>query len=308
VLLSDTGLYSDPGAQRLSRGVQLYVPNFALWSDGADKQRWIALPEGGWIDSGDMDRWRLPIGTRVWKEFSLDGQRLETRLIERYGVGEDDYWMGAFVWQEDQTDAVFAEAGEHDLLGTPHDAPSQHDCGACHDGEPGRVLGFSALQLAPPAAEDGAEAAAAAPAGQVTLQSLVDERWLSTPPVEGAHYGPPGDGVSMAALGYLHANCGHCHNPWAAPWDMTHMLLRLDVESVTLEESGVFQSIVGQSLDHFEADEFALRVTPGDPEQSAIVLRMEARRSRMQMPPLATEEADSSGLDSVRRWVAGLHE
>jgi hypothetical protein len=320
VLLSDTGLYADPGAQRVASGLLLYEPNYTLWSDAADKQRWISLPAGGWIDSSDMDRWRLPIGTRVWKEFSLDGQRLETRLIERYGTGADDYWMGAFAWLEDQTDAVFVEGGERDLLGTAHDAPSQRDCGACHDGEPGRVLGFSALQLARFGASDGASVAgsqttesedlpvAPAPGGQVTLASLAADDWLSTPPPADAHYGPPGDGVTAAALGYLHANCGHCHNPWAAPWEMTHMLLRLDVENVTAEDSGVFQSIVGQSLDHFEAPDYALRVVPGEPDHSAIVARMEARRSKMQMPPLATEEPDELGVDSVRRWVARLHE
>jgi hypothetical protein len=318
-VLSDTGLYSDPGAQRLASGIERYQPNFALWSDGADKQRWISLPEGGWIDSSDMNHWRLPIGTRVWKEFSLDGVRLETRLIERYGTGADDYWMGTFVWQEDQTEAVFAEDGGRDLLGTAHDAPSQKDCGTCHGGEPGRVLGFSALQLARPeepasVTDDssgiGYDMPIAAPEAEepVTLAGLSAHGWLSSPLQPDTHYGPPSDELAAAALGYLHANCGHCHNPWAAPWASTHMLLRLDVENVTAEESGVFQSIVGQSLDHFEAADFDLRVVPGEPEHSAIVARMEARKSRMQMPPLATEEADSSGIESVSRWVANLHE
>jgi hypothetical protein len=303
--LSETGLFADAAAQRLGSGVALYEPNFALWSDGADKRRWVALPPGGWIDSSDMNHWRLPIGARVWKEFSLDGVRLETRLIERYGSGKDDYWMGAFVWQEDQADALLVEDGERDVLGTPHDAPSTRECNSCHAGEPGRVLGFSALQLARPDEEvevDGADV------GPVTLERLVADGQLSAPPERGVHYGPPGDETTAAALGYLHANCGHCHNPWAAPWSITHMLLRLDVEDATVEDSGVFQSIVGQPLDHFQAPDFSQRVVPGAPEQSAILARMAARSSRMQMPPLATEEADSSGLDSVTRWVAKLHE
>jgi hypothetical protein len=308
-LLSETGLFSNQAARRLARDVSPYTPNFALWSDGADKQRWIALPDGSRIDSTDMDRWQLPIGTRVWKEFSLGGRPLETRLIERYGTGDDDYWMGAFVWQEDGRDASLAPEGEHDLLGTAHDAPSQRECGACHGGEPGRVLGFSALQLPAGSPEDLTvnTAVVGAVRPEVTLTRLVAAEFL-VPLPSGAHYGPPGDPVTAKALGYLHANCGHCHNPWAAAWRMTNMLLRLDVENVTPEESGVFQSIVGQSLDHFDAPEFELRVMPGEPEQSAIIARMESRAQRMQMPPLSTEEADSSGVDAVRRWVASLHE
>jgi hypothetical protein len=310
-LLSETGLYVDPGAQRVASDISPYAPNFALWSDGAEKRRWIQLPEGGWIDSTDMDHWRLPIGTRVWKEFSLDGQRLETRLIERYGTGPDDFWMGAFVWDESGTDAVFVADGERDLLGTAHDAPSQRECGSCHSGEPGRVLGFSALQL--PRGEapgPGSQVPSVSGAGrpEVTLARLAAAGWLSQPPPSDAHYGPPGDDVTARALGYLHANCGHCHNPWAMPWGMTHLLLRLDVESVNAEDAPVFQSVVGAELDRFTSPDLELRVAPGDPDRSAIVARMEARGSRMQMPPLATEEADEHGVDAVRSWIESLTE
>jgi hypothetical protein len=310
-LLSETGLYADPIKQRFASDVSPYEPNFALWSDGADKRRWIQLPAGGWIDTTDMDRWRFPVGTRLWKEFSLDGKRLETRLIERYGTEADDWWMGAFVWDDAGSDAVFVEDGERDLLGTSHDAPSQQQCGACHSGEPGRVLGFSALQL-PRGDEPGpgsqVPVRAGAPRPEVTLARLVAADWLSEPPPSGAHYGPPGDDVTAQALGYLHANCGHCHNPWAMPWGTTHLLLRLDVENVNAEDSPVFQSLVGAPLDHFEAPDLEQRVSPGEPDRSAILKRMEARGGRAQMPPLATEAVDEHGIDLVRRWVESLSE
>jgi hypothetical protein len=308
-LLSETGLYADPGLQRVASDISPYEPRFALWSDGAQKRRWIQLPEGGWIDTTDMDHWRFPIGTRVWKEFSLDGRRLETRLIERYGTEDDDFWMGAFVWDEAGTDAVFVEDGERDLLGTPHDAPAQRECGACHSGEPGRVLGFSALQLPQgdaPGPGSQLPAVPGAPRPEVTMARLVAADWLSTSPPSAARYAPPGDAATAQALGYLHANCGHCHNPWAPTWGMTHMLLRLDVESVNAEDSPVFQSIVGGELDRFEAEDLELRVTPGDPDRSAIVTRMASRSAGIQMPPLATEEADEHGVELVRSWVESL--
>lgn len=308
-LLSETGLYIDPGAQRVASDISPYEPNFALWSDGADKQRWIQLPENGWIDTTDMDRWRFPIGTRVWKEFSLDGQRLETRLIERYGTDADDYWMGTFVWDASGTDAVFVADGERDVLGTTHDAPAQRACGSCHSGEPGRVLGFSALQLpqgAAPGPGSQVPAAASASRPEVTLERLIAADWLSSAPPSGGHYGPPGDDLTAQALGYLHANCGHCHNPWATPWGTTHLLLRLDVGSVNAEESAVFQSIVGAELDHFQATEAELRVSPGDPDRSAIIERMASRRPSVQMPPLATEAVDEHGVDLIRRWIETL--
>ena len=46
-----TGLYSDFAAKLMAPGVREYKPAVALWSDGAVKRRWIALPAGSVIDS-----------------------------------------------------------------------------------------------------------------------------------------------------------------------------------------------------------------------------------------------------------------
>lgn len=310
--LAETGLYTDLASGELSGSARAFEPSFVLWSDGASKQRWITLPPGTQIDTSDMDRWAFPVGTRVWKTFALDGVALETRLIERYGLAPDDFWMGSFVWNAEQSDATFSEAGQQDVLGTAHDAPAQERCAACHNGEPGRLLGFSALQLSvlpevlpevsSDVSPDGAESA-----GDVwNLARLAEEQRLSAPPEPGVHYAPPGDADTAAALGYLHANCGHCHNPRGTSWPDTQMMLRLDVLSGSPEETRLFQSVVGQELQYFRADPGTLRVTPGAPETSALVARMNVRGPKEQMPPLATETVDAEGLELVRRWIAGL--
>lgn len=295
--LSQTGLYADLGARSLAPGVRGFEPSFKLWSDGADKARWIALPEGATIDTTDMSRWSFPVGTRLWKEFSLDGTSLETRLIERYGSGPSDYWMGAFVWEADGSDAVLSEAGADNVLGTEHDAPARERCPACHNGEPGRVLGFSALQLArSPAALD--------------LAALADEGWLSQPPADGSAFSIADDADGAAALGYLHANCGSCHNPRGAAWPDTQMLLRLDIESDAVQSAPVIDSLVGQRLQYYRDQGGAItqRVVPGQPASSGLVARMQVRGPKEQMPPLATEQVDSAGVDIVSRWIASLSE
>src|SRR5581483_5548075 len=132
--LSETGLYADIAARTTAAGVTSFVPNNVLWADGADKQRWIRLPPGTQVDTSNMDHWVFPIATKVWKEFSIGGVLLETRLIERYGTGPQDFWMGAFVWSADQSDATFAESGQSDINGTQHDAPAQRLCTNCHNG------------------------------------------------------------------------------------------------------------------------------------------------------------------------------
>ena len=48
---------------------------------------------------------------------------------------------------------------------------------------------------------------------------------LSHPPAAGGY--PLGaDAATAAALGYLHANCGHCHNQNGTAWPDTQMVLR----------------------------------------------------------------------------------
>src|SRR5690349_12344978 len=65
--LSETGLYADFPSRTLAAGVIRYSPRFELWSDGADKARFLLLPAGTTIDTSDMDNWVFPVGTKAWK-------------------------------------------------------------------------------------------------------------------------------------------------------------------------------------------------------------------------------------------------
>src|SRR5580765_5729716 len=57
MLLSQTGLYANTATGELAAGVVAFQPQFALWSDGATKKRWVKLPAGAKIDTTDMDFW-----------------------------------------------------------------------------------------------------------------------------------------------------------------------------------------------------------------------------------------------------------
>ena len=297
--LSETGLFADAATKRITEDALPFEPTYWLWSDGADKRRWLRLPPGTRIDTTAMDHWVFPIGTKLWKEFSLGGVLLETRLIERYGDGPEDYWMGAFVWDVEQTDAVLAPDGQTDINGTPHDAPAQKDCLACHRGDTGRVLGFSAMQLS--RADDDSRVGP-------TLTDIIRRNLLSAPPDGGSTppFSVPGDAVTAAALGYLHANCGHCHNRNGTAWPDTQMVLRVTTHDTDVESSDLYLSLVGQTLQYWRGGAITKRVLPGDPDASAIVARMSARGNEDQMPPLATEENDPTGIAKVRAWIAAL--
>lgn len=299
VHLAETGLLADAATVRIAADALAFEPTYWLWSDGADKRRWLRLPPGTRIDSADMDHWIFPVGTKLWKEFSLDGVLLETRLIERYGDGPEDYWMGAFVWNAEQTDAVLASDGQKNINGTAHDAPQEKDCGACHRGEPGRVLGFAALQLS-----RGPDATRVGP----TLAELAKRKLLTAPPDPGADapFALSGVPETVAAMGYLHANCGHCHNRNGTAWPDTQMVMRLQTDETDVASSGVYRSLVGQGLQYWRGGAITQRVAPGDPGGSAVVARMSARGNDDQMPPLATEELDPAGMAKVASWISSL--
>jgi mono/diheme cytochrome c family protein len=277
--LSRTGLYSDTARKRVAPELRAYEPAFALWSDGADKRRWLYLPSGALIDSSDMDHWQFPIGTVAYKEFSRAGRRIETRVIARIGVSE--YWMGAFLWKDDESDARYVPDGQRNARGTDHDVPSSTQCGTCHNGEPGKLLGFSAVQ-----------------------QPRVARELLSHPPR--IPFAPPGDPTTARALGYLHANCSHCHNPNGSARPDTDMNLRLSVGDRNVASTHAYLGTVGRPLQSFAGSELSARVLAGDPSGSAVLQRMLTRESALRMPPLGTERVDPSGVAAVRAWITSL--
>jgi len=286
------GLYVDAACQRLARDLAAYDPQFWLWSDGTDKERYIALPEGATIDASRPDGWVFPVGTRVYKTFLLEGVRLETRYFEK--VREDEgigaWEMRTYAWNEAQDRAVEVTEGATDVLGTGHDIPAVALCAHCHagGGQPDVLLGFSALQLNH--------------SGSALSLDGLNAAGVLAPPVSPAQADIPStDPTVRAALGYLHANCGHCHGGFV-PRAGLELFVRSGLPS--LEETGVYRSAVGRPS-AWTAPGATLRVAPGDPDGSTLTRRMGMRGSA-QMPPLATERIDPTGLEAVRAWIAAL--
>jgi hypothetical protein len=294
-----------------------YKPAYELWSDGLVKRRFIYLPAGAQIATGpnpvtgaapNMDRWVFPVGTRFLKEFARasDGKKVETRIWERTATG---YTFGTFVWRADQSDADYTESGGTSVLplddGTPHDLPRQNECTRCHDGETGKGLGFSAVQLSK----------APASAGDVTLSAVIARGWLSHPPatLPAATGSPiPGTATEAAGMGVLHANCGHCHNPLGQANTLT-MELRVRYGETTASTTKLWTTTVGVPTQAYNKNGITLRINPGPagagngvPTMSATWFRY-SERNNDQMPPLGTVHVDTTGsLKRLEDWIKGL--
>ena len=294
------GLYEDGSCTVLAAGLRAYEPQFELWTDGATKERHIFIPDGLQIDTTNPDNWVYPVGTRIYKTFSLDGMRLETRLLEktRAGVGVGSWSPTVYAWnmaQNSVTDVTNAAPAElENVLGTTHDIPDGRTCLRCHLGRDGHdmVNGFSAFQIN----YDGAG---------VSYQDLLDDGDIANA-FPAADAVAPGDATAIAGLGYLHANCGYCHRPGGDPAaEGTGFFMRLEVgASATVEATTAYRTGVNTPGRNF--GDALCRFMPGNPTNSTAVHRMSSREIGILMPPLATEVAHPAGIAEVSAWVNGL--
>ena len=299
--LQDTGLYSDFAALQVDETHLAFSPQYPLWTDGAAKRRWISLPPGSTIDASDPDAWVFPVGTRLWKEFSFAGRRVETRLMER----RPDGWLyAAYAWSADGREAQRVSArgrrGAYPLEGgRSHAIPGVIDCKVCHQGGRSEVLGFSAVQLS---AQRDPGALHAEPS-DVDLNVLI-ERGLLVGLPDPMRMAPPAidaaSALERAALGYLHGNCGHCHNE-QGPLANVGLFLRQPAGAAgraiaSTVNRPVRKPLPGQS-------EATLRIEPQHPDRSALMQRVASRSPALQMPPLGTELADRQAVDLLRRWI-----
>ena len=167
--------------------------------------------------------------------------------------------------------------------------PAAGECSACHAGRRSFILGFSAIQLAASAAAD-----------EIDLDGLIQRGLLSNPPERWPVV--PGNAVEAAALGYLHANCSHCHNQTRPERsgarcfdpekddDFTLAVAQLD----DVLSTPTYRTVVGHA------------VKRGNPDDSKLYKLVSSRGLFKQMPPLASEKVDSAAVANLRLWIEGL--
>ena len=286
--LTETGCVDPKAPTRAPGGAIPYSVNSPLWSDGAQKDRWLFVPEGkkiGVLPDGDLD---VPPGSVAVKTFTVGGKAIETRLFVRY---EDGGWAGySYEWNDEQSDAVLlAESKTKDLPGGGSwYFPSRGECFACHTPQAGFTLGLEARQLN--REEGGNVLDRFAP----VLEAPIAKD--AFPPLRAAD--TPGASAEERARGYLHGNCSMCHRPGSGAGAATFDL-RVDR---SLSDTRTC-NVAPQAGDLGVAD--AKIVTPGDPARSTLALRMRALEPN-RMPPLATRVIDEAGVAAVESWIRDL--
>jgi glucose/arabinose dehydrogenase len=141
--LSQTGCVDARDPRKPAPGLIPYDINVPFHSDGAAKERWIALPNQLAISATAEYRLELPLGSVVMKTFTRGGKRLETRLLMR------TQYLGRYVgysyrWNDDESDAVLLDDGQ---VIDDWWYPSRGQCFSCHNSATGFTIGLELAQL-----------------------------------------------------------------------------------------------------------------------------------------------------------------
>jgi parallel beta-helix repeat protein len=298
-----------------------------LFTDYAEKYRFIFVPEGrqgGYSNREVMD---FPVGTIIAKTFTMPHDFLnpaageviiETRLL----LHREDGWVALpYIWREDTGDADLTLAGGTRSLSwidangmtrsTVYEIPDANMCKTCHTRSlPETGSGASSLEqvvsLIGPKARflnmdndyDG-----------VTVNQL---RYMEQ---KGILVGVPEDPQSIdtvpdwedtaasledRAKGYLDINCAHCHRPegFAA-----NSALFLDYWREVDENYGICKTPVaaGSGSGGLQFD-----IVPGNADESITAYRMDSNEPDVRMPEIGRTLIHDEGVELVREWINSL--
>jgi uncharacterized repeat protein (TIGR03806 family) len=290
-VLSMTGCFNPADPRQPVPAMIPYEVNAELWSDGAAKDRFFAIPDGTTITvnaDGDFD---FPNGSVLAKTFWLGGKRIETRLFMRH---MDGTWAGySYEWNDQETEATLLPGAKSRVVGTQTwHYPSRAQCLACHTAVAGSTLGPELAQL---------NRTITYPTGRVRnqLSTLEGLGFLSAPlPATLPRLESPfGTGpLEDRARAYLHANCSGCHRMGAGqgPADFRWQLRFMQTNTCNALPQQGDLGITGARL-----------IVPGSPATSLVSVRMHALDAS-RMPSLGTSVVDAQGTALIDQWISSL--
>ena len=299
--LSAFGFFTDLPARTPAARVTPYTLNTPLFSDYAEKQRYVYLPAGaraGYQPDVTLD---LPVGAALIKTFGYQQNgafhALETRVLLHRAGG----WIALpYVWNADGTDAVLKRAGQRipvtftDPAGASHSisyqVPNQNQCKDCH------ALSGAVTPIGPKVRNlnDGHQLQSWAAAG------LLDRLPADAPRL--ARWDDASAPLAARATAYLETNCAHCHNPAGAA---SNSGLFLDWHQPDATARGIGKPPVAAG----RGSGGRLRdIVPGRPDESILLFRMASTEPGVAMPELGRNVPHAEGVKLVRDWIASMPE
>jgi uncharacterized repeat protein (TIGR03806 family) len=321
--LSETGLFTSVKGHQTDPALVPYSVNAPLWSDGAHKERFIALPDDLQIDFTAGRGWNFPDGAVLVKTFSLDleagnpatRKRIETRLLTR----QQGEWIGySYQWNDEQTDATLVASPGLDRTFTIRDSsapggkrdqtwhyPSRAECMVCHSRAANYVLGLTEVQMNKLHDYGGVvdeQLRTLEHIGMFKLKPVGKDKELRLPkrPHEYRRLVDPYDtkqDLDARARSYLHANCSNCHVGAGGGNSAIELEFFTKSDKVNMFDVKPNHHTFGLSD--------AKIIASGSPERSTLYYRI-AHRGQGQMPPLATSIVDQQAVQLMQDWIKSL--
>ncbi|MRI00429.1 T9SS type A sorting domain-containing protein [Kriegella sp. EG-1] len=321
-LLSQTGAFSDIENLTPTDGLIPYDLVESFWSDGAEKKRWMAIPNDGnhnatdeKIKYTDVDDWDFPIGSVLVKHFELPidernptiTKRLETRFSIKASDG--NFYFVTYKWNEEQTDATLLTSGlEENIRITKANGssetqtwsyPSTIDCVSCHNPTTGGVIGAKSRFLNkdytyPKTGNTGNQLVTLSHLG-ILDQAITDADTngiLTSKSIDDATAS-----LDEKARSYLDLNCAYCHRPGTGNRGDFDLRLNLDlVQTGVLSASPYIPlGIPNEKI-----------VAAGDVGSSILYHRMNSIDPAIKMPPISKNKIDIKAVTLINEWIGQL--
>ena len=288
-----------------------YDINSVLFSNYAEKLRFVKLPPGSKANYTTGGPLELPPGTVIIKNFYYEndfrkpgkGRRiLETRLL----VNEETGWTAyPYAWNDEQTEAFYDVAGDIKKVSYINAAgkrsdidyiiPNKNQCKGCHiRGDKMQPIGPTAMQL------NREHEYASGRQNQLTYwqqQGLLNGLPALNTIGKFAGIDDRSQSVESRARAYLDVNCGTCHHP-QGPANTSGLFLHYDQDQSV--ELGIMKSPVAAGRG---AGKNSFDIVPGKPHKSILSFRMQTNDPGIAMPELGREQVHKEGVRLIKEWI-----
>jgi parallel beta-helix repeat protein len=315
--LSDYRLFSDPTnpmEDPNGNGIG-YDLNTPLFTDYANKYRFVFVPEGARAAYRSQDVFDFPVGTIISKTFTIqadlrdDGsaeELIETRLL----IHRKEGWTALpYIWNAEKTDAVLKVTGGTqpvtwiDVNGiqqtTDYIIPNTNNCANCHGVGELIPIGPTARSLNK---EYAYESGTANQLDHWTAQGILsgapaDTSTIDTIPL----WGDTSASLDDRARGYLDVNCAHCHRP---------LIGAANTSGLFLEYFRPFGTEVGECKPPVAAGvgagDLDYDIVPGDADASIMHFRMNSNETNVRMPEIGRTIIHTEGVELIRNWINAM--
>ena len=275
--LAETNLFLDVAKVKPTEVVVPFKVKVPLWSDGAEKNRFIFVPPGQKLSHlRETGAFNYPVGTTLVKHFTTDTvppENIETRVMTKK---DDGNWkFVTYVWNDNGIAEANLRPRKVTKGGKEYRIPSEQECQMCHgEGEKANVLGFTTKQInfETDVALNQIDALEQYGFFEQTANELKSQKALDNPKDSLLS-------INARARSYMDVNCGVCHNP-DGPEKANLLDMRLDAIDTKLV-----------------AEE---KIIPGKPADSLLWKLISAETERM---PLISLRPDPEGVEVMRQYI-----